>query len=571
LDCTEASLRAALDGGGVVTFSNNCSITIGEQIVINQAGTTIDANGFIVSISGSNAVPLFNVATNLTLLGLSLVNGASPNSGGALYIQPGVVVIANGCIFAGNSAAGTNGAAGANGATNSVSTGGNGSSGAPGTSTMGGAIYNAGDLTLVDCTLTNNTATGGNGGNGGNGGAGGGVFAVGGNGGGGAPGGLGLGGAVYNAGNLTLSNSTFSANTAAGGSGGTGGANGAGSYPGLDGNGGQGGSGSGGGVFNANNLTILASTFSANTASGGNSAAAGMHGNGTGMAGAKGATAAGGGVYNASWAAVTNCTFYTNIVFGGTGGNGGAGGGVFGVAGDGGDGGDGVGGALVNASTITIVNCTFSSGGAFGGTNGVGGSGTYAGESGQVGGAQGGNIANSGGVVKMMGTILAASVSGANAFGSISDGGYNLSSGSVSSFGSTSLQNTDPDLGPLVSNGGPTLTMALLTNSPAIDKIPSAASVPTDQRGAPRPINGLSDIGAYEFGATITVSNIMLSINLTTNGLVQLNGAGSSGFTYLVQASTDLANWQTISTNVAPIQFTDPATNGPARFYRIAR
>ena len=229
-DCTEASLRAALNGGGLVTFSNDCTITIAQQIAINQA-TTIDATGHNVSISASNAVPLFNVAASLTLRGLSLVNGNSPASGGALYIQPGITVVATECIFAGNSATGTNGIAGANAATNSVATGGNGADGAQGTSAFGGAIYNLGSLALVNCTLTNNSATGGAGGAGGSGGAGSGTFAIGGNGGNGASGGLGVGGAVYNLGDLTLINCTFAGNSAVGGDGAAGGTGGSGHIP----------------------------------------------------------------------------------------------------------------------------------------------------------------------------------------------------------------------------------------------------------------------------------------------------------------------------------------------------
>src|SRR5690348_4389214 len=48
---TEASLRAALNGGGLVTFSNDFAITISQAVVINQAATTIDAGGHNVSIS----------------------------------------------------------------------------------------------------------------------------------------------------------------------------------------------------------------------------------------------------------------------------------------------------------------------------------------------------------------------------------------------------------------------------------------------------------------------------------------------------------------------------------------
>ena len=570
--CTEAALRTALNLGGQVTFSNDCTIPISQQILINQAATTIDAQGHNVIISGSNAVSLFMAGTNLVLKGISLVNGQSTNVGGALYIQPGVTVIANQCIFAGNAASATNGVAGANAATNSVGqSGGNGANGTAGASGLGGAIYNLGELALVNCTLTNNTVSGGAGGAGGNGGSGTGTFSIPGNGGNGGAGGVGFGGAIYNQGDLTLINCTFSGNRATGGGGAAGGAGGTGSYAGLQGSGGAGGAASGGAVYNAANLTLIASTFATNGTLGGASATEGQNGNGSGLTGIKGGQGSGGALYNAWWAVVTNCTFYTNTVLGGSGGNGGAGGGTFGVPGDGGDGGDGIGGSLANANSTTIVNCTFSTGGAFGGTNGAPGSGNFTGSNGNSGNAEGGNIGTVGGTLTLLNSILTASVSGVNAFGSLVDGGHNLSSDAVSAFGGRSLQKTDPKLGTLADNGGPTLTMALLTNSPAMDQIPPEQAPATDQRGFPRPINGLSDIGAFEFGAAGSFTNITLSVAGTTNGVVQLSGTGVPGLSYVVQASTDLMTWQAISTNIAPFQFTDPTTNFPARYYRLSR
>ena len=60
--------------------------------------------------------------------------------------------------------------------------------------------------------------------------------------------------------------------------------------------------------------------------------------------------------------------------------------------------------------------------------------------------------------------------------------------------------NTDARLGPLVDNGGPTYTHALLIGSPAIDRglDLSAQGMVTDQRGRLRPDGGGYDIGAYE-------------------------------------------------------------------------
>ncbi|MGH2991146.1 MAG: choice-of-anchor Q domain-containing protein [Solirubrobacterales bacterium] len=71
----------------------------------------------------------------------------------------------------------------------------------------------------------------------------------------------------------------------------------------------------------------------------------------------------------------------------------------------------------------------------------------------------------------------------------------------------TDLPNTDPSVGPLVDNGGPTPTMALAPGSPAIDKGVSG-DVSADQRGEPRPSDfgeianapggDGADIGAFE-------------------------------------------------------------------------
>jgi hypothetical protein len=59
----------------------------------------------------------------------------------------------------------------------------------------------------------------------------------------------------------------------------------------------------------------------------------------------------------------------------------------------------------------------------------------------------------------------------------------------------------DPRLGPLADNGGPTLTHALLPDSPAIDAGNNAYATDFDQRGEgfPRIAGGIIDIGAFEF------------------------------------------------------------------------
>ncbi len=56
----------------------------------------------------------------------------------------------------------------------------------------------------------------------------------------------------------------------------------------------------------------------------------------------------------------------------------------------------------------------------------------------------------------------------------------------------------DPLLGPLADNGGPTLTMALLSGSPAIDAANDVVCPAMDQRNAARPQGLHCDLGAYE-------------------------------------------------------------------------
>jgi hypothetical protein len=82
--------------------------------------------------------------------------------------------------------------------------------------------------------------------------------------------------------------------------------------------------------------------------------------------------------------------------------------------------------------------------------------------------------------------------------------GYNLiQAPGTAVFGGTTVGNiygVDPLLGPLADNGGPTQTMALLAGSPALDAgDPAATDLPLfDQRGKPRVAHGRVDIGAYE-------------------------------------------------------------------------
>jgi len=116
----------------------------------------------------------------------------------------------------------------------------------------------------------------------------------------------------------------------------------------------------------------------------------------------------------------------------------------------------------------------------------------------------GGGIYNVGSV-EVSNTILNAGASGENIFndgGTVTSEGYNLSSDAGGGYlnGPGDQINTDPLLGPLQDNGGPTFTHALLPGSPAIDAGDPNFSPPpfNDQRGCPRVINGRIDIGSFE-------------------------------------------------------------------------
>jgi hypothetical protein len=121
-----------------------------------------------------------------------------------------------------------------------------------------------------------------------------------------------------------------------------------------------------------------------------------------------------------------------------------------------------------------------------------------------------------------------ANCSGTNA---MTDGGYNIDSGTSCGFATNALTDTDPMLGPLASNGGPTQTMALQSGSPAIDAIPSAVSGcsgSTDQRGVTRPQGPKCDIGAFEVDKTPPSVPTGLNTRTTTKPSVVLNWTAST-------------------------------------------
>jgi len=323
---------AAVGSSGTITFACSGEIALDQLLTVGRgASLTLDATGYSVTIgvaraAGQPAPHRFALVEggdltlrNLTLTGYQLAQ-ATPAANGVAG-TPGTnglegVTATAPFPFSENvvGGPGTTGQAGTAG-----------TSGASGDGADGGALYIAsGNVTLDGVTMTNNSAQGGNGGNGGNGGIGGvggpggegccqadaggngAAGGDGGDGGGGGNGGSAAGGAVYNAGTLTVTNSTFSANSALAGDGGSGGSGG---------NAGAGGIGNGG----SNGV--------------GGSGANGGQG-GDAVPGGDGGSAQGGAIWNTGTLSVTNTVFTNNHAFAGGGGFG-ATGGVGGIGGDG--------------------------------------------------------------------------------------------------------------------------------------------------------------------------------------------------------------------------------------------
>lgn len=115
------------------------------------------------------------------------------------------------------------------------------------------------------------------------------------------------------------------------------------------------------------------------------------------------------------------------------------------------------------------------------------------------------------GTVTFVNSIVANNASGGvsecdGADANLVSSGYNIGSDASCDFDGTGDQeNTDPLLGTLQDNGGPTLTHAIAGSSPAIDTGDSSVCVgpdnDTDQRGSLRPAGVSCDIGAYEAAA----------------------------------------------------------------------
>jgi len=457
--CTEAALVARLAGGGTVTFNCGAPVVIPITSAKTIASTTtIDGSGQAITLDGGVATRFFQTTFDfspitITLRSLTLRNGRAPDFGGAIrlaYQDPPnwTTLNVDRVAFQANVAA------------------------AAGNDVGGGAIYaQGGRVNITGSTFTNNR--------GGNGGAIGNLQAVfniqdstftgntthaqsqqfAGN-----------GGAIYVDGSsnrlLVIRGCTFRQNTSTN----LGGAIHVYQYAGISG------------------LSIEESTFDRNITV--NNGGALYHQNGA-LSVARSTfvgnetVGQGGAIWmlQASSVGISNSTFTGNRANGFRPNNGSV----------------GLGGALTiqGSCNVTISHCTI-----------VGNHADWVG-GGIVGGMGGGSVTS------LRGTIVAnnTATNGGNPWNiahncssQLLDGGFNIQFPTHAQPGDPSDPNcaagvliAQPNLAPLGSQGGPTLTMAPNAGSPALDAVASGCPVPvTDQRGRVRPEGPRCDVGAVE-------------------------------------------------------------------------
>jgi CSLREA domain-containing protein len=119
-----------------------------------------------------------------------------------------------------------------------------------------------------------------------------------------------------------------------------------------------------------------------------------------------------------------------------------------------------------------------------------------------------------------------------NCSGSVTSSGHNIENLNTCGLAGPGDQpSTDPKIGALQNNGGPTETYALLPGSPAIDAATSSGAPATDQRGVARPQSAGFDIGAYEVAAPLANTAAATGVSATgttLNGSVTANAASAS-------------------------------------------
>jgi len=452
------SLRDAIamaPDGGTITFGPSVigSITLTSPLDIEKNLTIRGPVAGVLTVSGNHVDRVFLIGQtrpdiSVTLSGLVIADGhvelllPREEVGGAGILSGARTLTIADCVIAGNSV--------------SVAEQGQGEG--------GGIYYNGtGTLTIAGSAVVGNSMSGGL---------------------------EGFGGGIYYAGSDTLNvvDSVVSGNSVSSVGGGGGGSDGGGII--NVGNGtvnvrnstisgnsvnGVGGFGFGGGIYNNNmgTVNIVDSTLSGNTAAG-NAAFGGAINSGTSGAGT---------------VTVNSSTIFGNAAKGCDSGCGSCGGGIY------------VSGGTTTITNVTIAGNTASGTVAFAG--GICEQHTVA-------------LVNIGNTIVANNSTQGATTRGPDVLGEIafSSQGYNLIGNGDGARGFDAVKHdhvgstaapVDPLLDPagLQDNGGPTLTVAVLAGSPAIDQGSPATDpvtgqpVTTDQRGFPRPVADLSAPGPY--------------------------------------------------------------------------
>jgi hypothetical protein len=409
-----------------------------------------------------------------------------------------------------------------------------------------GTVYNTGNLTVQDSTISDNGVNGLAGWTGPNGGAG-----------------------IWNTGTLTVLRTQLVNNLASG-------------------NNTDLGFSTGGAICNyGGTATVTACTLTGNQASMGGglcsvNAGSTLTVNGCTVSG-NSAVSDGGGLYVSRTAQVTGCTITNNTALSGGGGMECSGAGLAvtlsGSTLAGNQGGVEGGGLMVHfytASTVRVTNCTVANNSA-----GAGG-GIYVLALGRgpvlavtastvaanhTDGAGGGLWAGPLGLATLDSTLVAGNtaaaapdvsgtLSAASAFNLIGDGdgSSGLVSGTLGNQVGTTANPIDPRLGPLQNNGGATPTMALQSGSPAIDAGGNTNPPAYDQRGTgfARVVGAGIDVGAFE----AQPAGVMTHFAITA----PTGAVAGTPFTIGFQALDDLGN--PAPGYVGPVHLT--VTDGPA-------
>ena len=477
---TLASLQAVASAGGTVKFSGDGVISISTPVEF-RADAVVDANGHQVILTGNGQSSLLRFVTgvDVTLKGLSLVDGKAPSAPESVNtVSKGGAIVNNGadltlidCTFSNNVAHVVTPAP-------------------PGVAiSAGGAIWQSGgSLVVQDCRFLDNRASGdiyqqqlG------------GVFLV------NYP--QARGGAIFlTGGSAEISNSIFERNHLSNGLPSEGGAiysadgaflvssstlsaNSADVLP------------RGGAIYlGSGNLTVTNSTLANNTvAAAPPTARLQLDGSAFGAA-----------LFNAGTMLVRNSAILANQTIGGQGG------GSFGVPA-----GPSSGGGIFNTGTLAVDNSTF-------GGNSSRSSLLFAGSSspshvpGEASAIYSSGTAGITNVTIAWNTNATAAVRGANATNVVlkntllaggqtdvtaetfTDAGHNMTTGPAAFTHTNSETNVDPRLGPIGYYGGSTLVYPLRAGSKAINAADDAVAPAIDQRGRARPFGPHADIGAFE-------------------------------------------------------------------------